>query len=89
MGLAERTELNQALDPHTTNAPISALLDAARPYIRGAKLAGAGGGGFLILLAKDAERAQRLGEELARQGGPESKVCRWRIAEEGMRVSAG
>lgn len=81
-------ELNQALDPHTTNAPISALLDAARPYIRGAKLAGAGGGGFLILLAKDAERAQRLREELARQGGPESKVCRWRIAGEGMRVSA-
>jgi fucokinase len=81
-------ELNQVLDPHTTNAPISALLDASRPYIRGAKLAGAGGGGFLILLAKDVERAQRLREELARQGGPESKVCRWRIAEEGMRVSA-
>jgi fucokinase len=82
-------ELNQALDPHTTNAPINALLEAARPYIRGAKLAGAGGGGFLILLAKDQERAGQLREVLARQGGAEAKVCRWRIAEEGMLVTTG
>ena len=39
-------QLNQILDPHTTNAPINAILDRARPYIYGAKLAGAGGGGF-------------------------------------------
>jgi fucokinase len=82
-------ELNQALDPHTTNAPINALLDMARPLIRGAKLAGAGGGGFLIFLAKDEERARRLRELLMQSGGPEAMVCRWRIAEEGMRVTPG
>lgn len=81
-------ELNQALDPHTTNAPINALLDTARPYIRGAKLAGAGGGGFLILLAKDEEQVARLREELARHGGADARVCRWRIAGEGLRVAA-
>jgi len=45
-------KLNQVLDPHTTNAPINSLLEAVRPYIYGAKLAGAGGGGFLILIAQ-------------------------------------
>ena len=40
-------ELNKVLDPNTTNAPINALLDRVRPLLSGAKLAGAGGGGFL------------------------------------------
>jgi fucokinase len=33
-------QLNQVLDPHTANAPINAILDRARPWIHGAKLAG-------------------------------------------------
>ena len=47
-GLLKRHwQLNQLLDPNTANAPINAILDRAGPYIHGAKLAGAGGGGFL------------------------------------------
>ena len=48
-------ELNQILDPNTTNAPINALLKAVRPYVRGAKLAGAGGGGFLLFYVPSEE----------------------------------
>jgi fucokinase len=65
--------LNQILDPHTTNAPINALLEGVRPYIYGAKLAGAGGGGFLILIARSVEAAgdlrRYLHEESTRNGG--------------------
>ena len=50
-------ELNQVLDPNTTNAPINGLLSLVRPYIRGAKLAGAGGGGFMMLLARVLKRS--------------------------------
>ena len=53
-------QLNQILDPHTANAPINALPEQVRPYISGAKLAGAGGGGFLVLLAKTPDDARDL-----------------------------
>ncbi len=53
-------ELNKILDPHTTNAPIEAILDAVRPYVSGCKLAGAGGGGFLMMMARGPEAAGRL-----------------------------
>ena len=79
-------QLNQVLDPHTANAPINGILDRARPYIYGAKLAGAGGGGFLMLLARDAEAAAALRAVLA-QDAPERGACvSYRIAEEGLRV---
>ncbi|MDT8391128.1 MAG: L-fucokinase [Lentisphaeria bacterium] len=45
-------ELNKQLDPGTTNPLIDSLVDTLRPYLEGAKLAGAGGGGFLMGIAK-------------------------------------
>jgi len=80
--------LNQVLDPHTTNAPIDAVLHAVDPYISGAKLAGAGGGGFLMLLAKGPEEARSLRQELARQAAAGTgRVYAFEIAGEGLRVS--
>jgi len=79
-------ELNKILDPNTTNAPIEALLDSLRPFTRGIKLAGAGGGGFLILLARS-EKVDHLREFLQKRtracGGA---VYDWRIAREGLRT---
>jgi fucokinase len=78
--------LNQILDPHTANGPINAILDRARPWIHGAKLAGAGGGGFLMLLSRDAEAAAALRAALS-EGAPErAAFVPYRIAEEGLRV---
>jgi len=79
-------KLNQVLDPHTTNAPINAILDRARPFIHGAKLAGAGGGGFLLLLARDPDAANALRATLARQGTAGGACVAYRIAGEGLRV---
>jgi fucokinase len=79
-------QLNQVLDPHTTNAPINAILDRARPWIYGAKLAGAGGGGFLMLLARDAEAAAGLRAALAQEPSERGAVMSYRIAEEGFRI---
>ena len=74
-------ELNKVLDPNTTNAPINALLEQVRPLLSGAKLAGAGGGGFLILLASDPGAAVTIRETLG------EGVQRFRIAEHGLRVT--
>jgi galactokinase/mevalonate kinase-like predicted kinase len=79
-------QLNQVLDPHTTNAPINAILDQARPYIYGAKLAGAGGGGFLMMLARDAEAAQALRAVLAQTAPEGGAFVRYRLADEGLRI---
>ena len=74
-------ELNQVLDPHTTNAPINHVLTRVRPFVSGAKLAGAGGGGYLILIAKDAAHAEAVREEL----GQVESVS---IARRGLRVTS-
>jgi fucokinase len=80
-------ELNKVLDPNTTNAPIEAMLARLSPHLRGAKLAGAGGGGFLILLAKSAQDAEMLREALAGESAPlGGAVHGWRLAPEGLRV---
>jgi fucokinase len=79
-------QLNQVLDSHTTNAPINAILDRARPYLYGAKLAGAGGGGFLMLLARDAEAAKALRAALSQPAVERGTFASYRIAEEGLRV---
>ena len=79
-------QLNQVLDPHTANAPINAILGRARPYIHGAKLAGAGGGGFLMLLARDPDAAAALQTALSLQAPERSGFVAYRIAEEGLRV---
>jgi fucokinase len=80
-------QLNKILDPNTANAPINAILDLAKPYIHGAKLAGAGGGGFLMLLARDPEAAAALRNSLAQEAPERGGVVPYRIAEEGLRVS--
>jgi len=80
-------QLNQILDPHTTNAPIAALLEGVRPYISGAKLAGAGGGGFLMLLAKGPDRAVELRRYLATVSGG-GALYDWAVAEQGLHETA-
>ena len=82
-------QLNQVLDPNTANAPINAILDRARPYIHGAKLAGAGGGGFLMLLARDPEAASELRKTLSPENPERGHIVPYRIAREGLRVQIG
>ena len=82
-------QLNQVLDPNTTNAPINVILDRARPYIHGAKLAGAGGGGFLMLLARNPEAAAALRAALSQEVPERGGIVPYRIPEEGMRVRIG
>ena len=81
-------QLNRILDPGTSDAPIEALLSDLAPYLAGAKLAGAGGGGFLLLLARGAEEASFLRNRLVstsclRNGA----LYGFYVSEEGLRVT--
>lgn len=53
-------ETNKRLDRKTSNAFIDQLMAALRPHLAGAKLAGAGGGGFLFGVAKTASDVEAI-----------------------------
>ncbi|KAK4778063.1 hypothetical protein SAY87_018250 [Trapa incisa] len=58
--MLEAWRLHQELDPFCSNDLVDRLFATADPYCCGYKLIGAGGGGFALLLAKDAECAEQL-----------------------------
>ena len=58
-------QLNQALDTGTNPPAVQGILDSIRDYLDAAKLLGAGGGGYLFLLAKDRDAAARIRRTLA------------------------
>ncbi len=58
--LAEYWSLKQRLDPGSTTPAIESLFAEVRDELSGYELPGAGGGGFLLLIAKDAIAAERV-----------------------------
>jgi fucokinase len=50
--IGQHWEINKCMDPGCTNPFIDHLLASCTPYMVGAKLAGAGGGGFAIVVAR-------------------------------------
>ena len=57
-------ELNKQLDPASTNDRVEALLQRIRLRVCGAKLLGAGGGGFLLMVCPSSEAASELRADL-------------------------
>ncbi|HVF09391.1 MAG TPA: hypothetical protein VNA16_01235, partial [Abditibacteriaceae bacterium] len=62
--VAEYWELKKAIDPGSTNASIEAILARVSPYTSASLLCGAGGGGFMLLIARDEEATDRIRQEL-------------------------
>jgi fucokinase len=86
--LWEHWTLNKRMDPGCSNAFIDELLKVMKPYINGAKLAGAGGGGFAIVIARDAKAAWDLPVMLAaRYPGTPVAVWQCTVPAEGMVVA--
>jgi fucokinase len=59
-GVARYWELKKRIDPGSTNEPIERLLARVKPDTQAALLPGAGGGGFIFIVAKDAAAAGRI-----------------------------
>jgi galactokinase/mevalonate kinase-like predicted kinase len=53
-------KLNIQLDPDSTNAQVEEILARIRPHVWGAKLLGAGGGGFLLMVCKSIQDAEKI-----------------------------
>lgn len=73
--------LHQQLDPQCSNPDVDAILRSVDDLASGYKLVGAGGGGFMGVLAKDAEAAGRIRTRLT-QYGHGVTVYDWDLAED-------
>jgi galactokinase/mevalonate kinase-like predicted kinase len=86
--IARSWELNKRLDPGTTTPEINRLLAKCGPDLVAAKLLGAGGGGYMLLCAANAEAGQRIRERLEKQ--PPNRRARFidfEIADSGLEVT--
>jgi len=85
--MTEHWQLNKRLDPGTSTPFIDRLFEVVAPYSSGGKLAGAGGGGFMILIARDEQAPARIAELLdATFHEPDISLWPLEIADEGLTV---
>ncbi len=81
-------ELNQALDEGTNPPGVARLVDQVDDLVIGAKLLGAGGGGYLLLLAKDPEAGQRCRKILDESNqATGARFVDFSIAQRGLEVA--
>jgi len=81
-------QLNKQLDPNSSNNEIESLFERVRPYIYGAKLLGAGGGGFMLMICKSAQDACSVREMLeAEPPNQRARFFDFDISNEGLTVT--
>ncbi len=87
--LSEHWVINKRMDPGCTNEFIDHLFEVMRPHINGAKLAGAGGGGFAIVVARSIAAVRDLAAALqAHYDGTPVEIWDCAVPEAGMLVHA-
>ena len=86
--IAYSWELNQMLDPGTNPPEIQSILAKISDYILACKLLGAGGGGYLYLLAKSPEAAARIRKTLtSRPPNKRARFVDFKISGKGLEVT--
>jgi galactokinase/mevalonate kinase-like predicted kinase len=81
-------EQNKALDAGTNPPAIEALVRQIKDYTLGYKLPGAGGGGYLYMVAKDPEAATRIRRILAsRPLHPNARMVEMKLSGQGLQIS--
>ncbi|MFZ4575733.1 MAG: bifunctional fucokinase/L-fucose-1-P-guanylyltransferase, partial [Phycisphaerales bacterium] len=80
--------LKQTLDPGASNAAIDALFRRLGKHLSGYSLLGAGGGGFALLIARDARSAKHISRELAsKPHAPLARFYDFAVDPVGLRVA--
>jgi len=81
-------ELNQRLDKGTNTPVISAILKTIGDYMVSCKLLGAGGGGYLMILAKDVHAAGLIRSALQKHSpNPGARFVEWELSQNGFQLS--
>ncbi len=79
---------NQALDSGTNPESVQRIIRLIDDYCLGYKLPGAGGGGFLYMVAKDEDAAIRIRKTLQQeQPNPKARFVEMTLSQKGLEVS--
>lgn len=80
--------LNQQLDSGTNTPEIQAIINRISDYMTSCKLLGAGGGGYMLIFAKDAEAATHIRHILnSNPTNNKARFVEWSISSTGFQVS--
>jgi galactokinase/mevalonate kinase-like predicted kinase len=87
--LALSWEANKRVHPSTTNPEVEEIFAAAREHCGGAKLLGAGGGGYALFASADRRRADALRDLLRRRfENARARLVDFSLSSGGLEVSA-
>ncbi len=87
-GVRRSWRLNQQLDSGTNVTQVQAILDGCGEDLAAAKLLGAGGGGYLFMIASSAEAAGRVRSRLeAQPPNDRSRFVELSISETGLHIT--
>jgi galactokinase/mevalonate kinase-like predicted kinase len=80
--------LKKQIDPGSTNEGIEAILERTKRWTAARLLPGAGGGGFILFVARHAKDAGKIRSELeSRPASPQARFFQFDIDPYGLRVS--
>ena len=81
-------ELNQKMDKGTNTTEIQKIIDLISPWSIGYKLLGAGGGGFMFIIAKDEEAVAHIKQELtANPINDRARLVDFNVSNTGLQVT--
>ena len=87
-GVRRSWQLNQQLDSGTNVPDVQAILDTCGEDLAAAKLLGAGGGGYLFMIASSADGAARLRAKLeACPPNDRARFVGMTISEQGLHIT--
>jgi galactokinase/mevalonate kinase-like predicted kinase len=86
--IAHSWELNQRLDSETNPPEIAAIVDTIKDQMASCKLLGAGGGGYLMIFAKDLQAANHIKALLNDSPpNPRARFVDWRLSGSGLEIT--
>ena len=81
-------ELNQLLDEGTNPAEIEVIVDRIKDLMVSCKLLGAGGGGYLMIFAKDLDASQQIRAVLQENPpNPRARFVEWKLSFNGLEIT--
>jgi galactokinase/mevalonate kinase-like predicted kinase len=86
--LSRYWELKKAIDPGASNDLIEGIIARVHRHVDGLGIAGAGGGGFLVMIARDHQAAARIRRALTKYpAAPTARFYDWAIDTKGLHTS--
>ncbi len=86
--VSEYWELKKTIDPGSTNAHLEGIIDQVKPLVSAASVCGAGGGGFVLFIARDEQAVYKIRHTLqSTSPHPGSRFFDFDVDTQGLKVS--